>query len=46
MIHLIKDSKWYSEEPRQTAVISVELVGNLLVFLFSTVSVLVIPHMK
>ena len=36
-------SKWYGEEPRQTSVVAVELAGNFLVFILSTVSVLVVP---
>ena len=37
-------SKWYGEEPRQTSVIALELVGNFAVFIFSTVALLVVPH--
>ena len=38
-----KDTKWYGEEPRQTAVVAVELVANFLVFILSTVSSLMVP---
>ena len=38
-----KTSKWYSEEPRQTSVVAVELVGNFMVFILSTISVLIVP---
>jgi len=41
-----ENSKWYGEEPRQTAVVALELVGNFIVFIFSTVALLVVPNMK
>ena len=39
-------SKWYGEEPRQTSVVAVELLGNFIVFIFSIIAVLVVPNMK
>ena len=39
-------SKWYAEEPRQTAVVGVELVANLVVLGLATVSLLVLPSLK
>ena len=34
----LQSSKWYAEEPRQTAVVGVELVANLAVLALATVS--------
>ena len=41
-----QSSKWYAEEPRQTAVVGVELVANLVVLGLATVSLLVLPSLK
>ena len=46
LLFALQSSKWYAEEPRQTAVVGVELVANLVVLGLATVSLLVLPSLK
>ena len=46
VLFALQSSKWYAEEPRQTAVVGVELVSNLVVLGLATVSLLVLPSLK
>ena len=46
ILFALQSSKWYAEEPRQTAVVGVELVANLVVLGLATVSLLVLPSLK